>query len=286
MIVTESFVWINYPKSGSTFVRQALRQLYKECAKAEKRRKGFWRFLRRPVVRHIEELRVPELRLPKEVGRAGKPTPHGTVSQIPECYRHLPVVSSIREPIDRLRSGYVYADWKREDVHLAPLAVLEEFYPGFPEIGFREFVEMTIRFGSLRISIGGEPVVLGPLSGDLLKFFSRRPIDPEGGNIYRDWDDFADSLAQVRFLKQESLSEDLADLLVGFGFAPAEVSFIKTKERVNKARVESDFDDAELAEIRALVADSDPLLGPLVGKLLGFGGPLFETVSGKNPQSN
>lgn len=279
MIVTESFVWINYPKSGSTFVRRVLRELYKGYARAAKRgNRGFRLFRKPPPERFFEELRVPELRVHKEAGRAGAPTPHGTVSQIPEPFRHLPVVSSVREPVDRLKSAYVYGDWKREDVLFAPLEELRDRFPAFPDLSFFEFVEMAFAFNSFELRVGGTPRLLGPLSADLLKFYLLRPIGPSGEAAFSSWAEVEGGLAPVTFLRQDHLSDDLADSLIRFGHRREDVAFIREKPKANTARAQVEVGPEELDRVRDFISAKDPLLDPLLRRLLGDGRVALESA--------
>jgi hypothetical protein len=270
VIVTESFVWINYPKSGSTFVRRVLRELYKSYARAEKRgNTGFRLFRKRRPERFFEELRVPELRIRQDAGRAGAPTPHGTVSQIPEGFRHLPLVSSVREPVDRLKSAFIYGDWKREDVLFAPIEVLRARYPAFPGLSFFEFVEMAFVFNAFELHVGTKVHRIGPLSADLLKFYLRRPLGLSGDAAFSSWADLESELAPVTFLRQDHLSDDLADALVRFGHRREDVDFIRQKPKANTARAQVEVGSDEIDRVRAFVSAEDPLLAPLLRRLLG-----------------
>jgi hypothetical protein len=103
MIITESSVWMNFPKSGSTFVRKALRHLYQT-----RRRDLLRRFRMRR--RSMREIMCPNLGQGHTEERRGRPTPHGVVSQIPPEFTHFPVISSIRNPLATLVFLYTYAD--------------------------------------------------------------------------------------------------------------------------------------------------------------------------------
>ena len=124
MIITESFVWINYPKTASTFVRNSLKELYEikplDFMKA-------WRFRSR----FMKEVMCPELR-PGTGERHGTPTPHGTVSQIPLIHKGLPVASAFRDPVDRYISLYNFGDWKSPDQMPESIDKIRETFSSYP----------------------------------------------------------------------------------------------------------------------------------------------------------
>ena len=109
MIITDSFVFLNYPKTGSTFVREALSELYK------KKQKKRWPWSRNK--RYFEMYEAPDVREMSQQ-RYGNPNPHGTYWQIPERAQHLPVYSVFRDPFRRVPSLYHYADWKKQEALL------------------------------------------------------------------------------------------------------------------------------------------------------------------------
>lgn len=270
MIVTESFVWINYPKSGSTFVREALRKLYRRYEKKAGRAAGrrFFRFLgpRQPE-RWIEEVEVPEERVPRSAGRRGRPTPHGTVDQIPEQYRHLPILSSFRDPLERAVSGYRYGDWKKPDVIPVPLEEVRSWFPAFPDLSLLEFVELQCRINRLPLRVGDETFELLPFSADLLKFYSRTKVDADEGVTFSSWSEVDESIPEIRFLRQESLSRDLVDELQRLGYPEDDLAFIGELDRVNASSDSFTLGEEERTALAGRLAE-DWLLEPLVKRLL------------------
>lgn len=264
MIITESFVWINYPKSGSTFVRKALRQLYQT-----RRRDVRKRFRMRK--RSMQEIACPNLRHGRAEERRGKPTPHGVVSQIPLDFTHLPVVSSIRNPFDTMVSLFTYADWKREDVWPAPKEVIRKDFASFPDLDFAQYLRYTCHFKkNTFVKISGKERAIGPLSKNFLMFFSKQPIAPEEIPVYGSVDDLRMSIAPVRFLRTERLSHELTDLLQACGFAGSDIRFIREMERENTSKRDP-IESYYTPELRKTFLSREWLLFTLYDDLLGAG---------------
>jgi hypothetical protein len=206
MIITESFVWINYPKTASTFVREVLKEIYKtNLLKPGK----LWRFRSKSM----KEVFCPELR-PDSGPRYGKPTPHGTVSQIPESARKLPVVTCYRDPVGRYLSLYNYGDWKKEDQFPKPIDEIKEFFPMFPELSILDFIKFTeIFYGNKKIRIGDSEVSIGPITADFLTFFSAFDKNDNGVLSYASWDKIDKNLNRITFLDYKSIRSELRKFL-------------------------------------------------------------------------
>lgn len=111
---------------------------------------------------------------------------HAPAEKIPFAFRRKRIVSNIRNPFDRYVSRYYYGGWKVESEHTHRL------WPNglpakWPELSFQEFIDSLTDIGT------GE----GAQSREL-KYF------------------FGDVIDKVDFLKFESLSNDLYDLLLRF----------------------------------------------------------------------
>lgn len=254
MIITESFVWLNFPKTGSTFVRQSLRRLYTV-------RK--WQFAKKTRFkeRHMEEINVPNIRALNPL-RSGKPTPHGQRRQIPNIYRHLPIVSALRDPVERLVSAYTYADWRKPEALYQDLASIQKRFPSFPDITFMEFADyMRLCFPEKALVVGGEKIPLGRQSLELLSFF--RDVSEESqALLFSDWEDLADVVSEVIFLRTETLNADLLNLLLTFKFSPADVRFILHSGKVNQSRRSSDTDSIA-SELETRIRSEEWLLNSL-----------------------
>ena len=184
--------------------------------------------------RFFQEVMCPNLRHMRSERRRGKPTPHGVVSQIPTEYRQLPIVSAIRNPFDTMVSLYHYADWKREDVWPASLESIRKHFPTFPELEFTKFLSYSGYFNKYNlVDIGGELRSIGPLSKNFLMFFSKRPIDPEKIPVYKSLTELFETIAVVRFLRTERISDELEALLLEHGYWKGDTRFIRKMPKEN-----------------------------------------------------
>ena len=228
MIITESFVWINYPKTASTFVRTSLRSIYATSRYNILRRlrlRGRW----------MQEVMLPEKRA--WVGdRYGAPTPHGTLQQIPLEHRSKPVVSAMRHPVSRCLSLYNYGDWQIEDQLPRSSAEIKSRWPAFPNLDFETFVEYGILEGSATLNVGGQIYSLGPQSSDFLAFFTPSRNHEQRGFVFGTWRDLERALAEITFLVSDDINNQLFSLLVRFGFNRAHVKHIVTLHRINESK--------------------------------------------------
>jgi hypothetical protein len=251
MIITESFVWINNPKTASTFVRNVLSELYRHRGKSLQAR---WRLRKRK----FRELLVPERR-PSSGARFGKPTPHGTVKQIPKQFSQLPVVSAIRHPVARYASLYYYADWKKVDQLPVQLEIIRKVFPNFPDLSIREFFEYTIKFyGNNTLVVGQSAFDIGPMSADFLRFFSSESGDEENKFIFESWESLTEQLRRITFLNSSKINQELFTFLLMLEFDPKDIVFLKNKapDNVSEKSKTTDLSDP----FRELVRNTEWLL--------------------------
>ncbi len=97
MIITDKHIFLNFPKTGSTFIREVLKQIYKwrnqnQKSKTVNKIKG------RDL--YIEEFLMPHYNLPEYKDQ------HGAWDQIPLKHKNKHVISVARNPVDRFISLY------------------------------------------------------------------------------------------------------------------------------------------------------------------------------------
>src|SRR5262245_53937169 len=125
MIITDTFVYIHTGKTGGTFVEKALDALP---------RKGRVYFntanaLDREFFRSVNQ--------------------HETVAEIPEAYRGLKRLFTVRNPYDHYVSHYGYGAWKRPNRQLDEHKTKGK-YPDYPDLPFSAFLG-CINDWSLRV---------------------------------------------------------------------------------------------------------------------------------------
>jgi len=228
MIISESFVWINFPKTGSTFAREVFRSLYTVSSFALRKRlrfRGRW----------MKEQLVSETR-PNVGQRFGRPTPHGRVAQIPAEFRHLPVVSAIRDPVERAFSLYTYGDWKKPDQLPVGVEQIREAFPGFPDLSFVDYLDFIRRFrGRNRIAVDGSMYELGAQSVDFVSFFADSENPELNPPAFASWETLAEQLSKVHFLHVEDLNQQLFDYLADLGFPEHYLRFILSMPKINES---------------------------------------------------
>jgi hypothetical protein len=226
MIITESFVWINFPKTASTFVRECLRELYTIpwWNLAKKRRfKGRW----------MKEIQLPNIRS-KNPLRQGKPNPHGLVRQIPDEYKKLPVVSAIRPPVDWLVSLYYYGDWKKTEALPAPIEKIALKFPKFPELNLWEFGNYLESFlTNSSLTIGGSEVPVGIQSMAMIEFYSPDDYYSRGQFAFTDQSKLWDIFNKIFFVDSNYINIELHKFLLKNGYHKKDLSFLLTKGKVN-----------------------------------------------------
>lgn len=230
MIVTDRFVLLNYPRTGSTFVREVLRRLHGQ------ENRGLLHSLRGRLAGEssgFSELThlIDRTEMATKTRRRSQ---HGAFSQIPGRHREKPVVSVTRHPFDRLVSMYEHRFW-RDHPPAAPGAI-RALFPEFPALTFAQYLDLLDVFDVPNV-LKGQPLRadVGPQTLHFVRFYAR---DPDGA-IARLTDDavdrgaLADELGDVRFLHQESLARELVDFLRDVGFEDSETAFVLDAEPVN-----------------------------------------------------
>jgi len=270
MIITNSFVWINYPKTGSTFVREVLREIYSKIESdsnlANKKYIPDFKYLTNKIERKLKDFSIglkaeihlgnqhrwmfevlhPELR-PFTGDRFGRPTPHGTISQIPKKYCDLPVVSAIRDPVSRYISSYNYADWKKSDQLPDSIQSIQSIFPDFPNLDFQTFLIYLDRYYRIgKCVIGSDVFDVGPLSYDFLSFFTTNALSEDKNFYFNDWNDLNNITDKINFLKFSALNFDLYHLLLKIGFNQSEIPFILNKEPINQSSKECILNNSNL----------------------------------------
>ncbi|MBK8338967.1 MAG: sulfotransferase family 2 domain-containing protein [Flavobacteriales bacterium] len=166
MFITDRFVLLNFPKTGSTFARNVLAELHRPSAL----RAGLIKLgLAKPLYQ--------DLILPRYVVDPSVPvrtTQHLVYAQIAEEHRHKLLLTVVRDPFNRLISAFEYRDWVR--FPMAPIDELRNSWPTFPELTFQEFLEMNYKLGPKQL-IGDLPmhVDVGPLTLQFIRFYARDP---------------------------------------------------------------------------------------------------------------
>jgi hypothetical protein len=229
MLITDKFVMLNFPKTGSTFAREALKAVHQP----PRHIRGLIRLgLMRP---RVEDLKMLPWFFTKEQTAVGSVSQHGTYLQIPHKHRSKPVVSVVRDPFTRIVSLYEYRDWQKRV--LPPLDVMKVRFPHFPELSFEEFLDMQ-QFALPYVQPSNMQVKIGPLTTQFIRFYARDPMRTitelrDDTDLRKDWDLH---FPEIHFLHMENLNQELHALLAKYGFPQKKIAPILGRNKVNVSR--------------------------------------------------
>jgi hypothetical protein len=234
MLITDEFVMINFPKTGSSFARAVLKQIhrYDTLPNRIRRRVGL------PNKPPLQELILPVIDRRYPPGLRGQ---HGTYRQIPLEHRHKTIVSIIRNPFDRYVSLYLFGWWKR--VLPAERSELEKAYPRFPDLTFVEYYDLANHVLRPNRLGGIQPKIeLGLHTIQFIQFYFKEPerVLSEIDDDYIEQERYVQDMADVIFLRQRKLNQDLYQFLLNKGYPEADIRFIREAERVNTTSGRSD----------------------------------------------
>ncbi|MFW6046625.1 MAG: sulfotransferase domain-containing protein [Candidatus Woesearchaeota archaeon] len=242
MIITKKFVLLNFPKNGSTYIREMIKQIH-----GVDNKKSLTRIInkleRKGVrVNKIRELLFAANGLEERLFPSNMSLhtydnnivgPHTTYSQIPLKHREKPVLISIRNPFERFVSLYEFGHWKGESgFKVNPkFPEIKQEFPDFPEISFNDYYKLMSEYGANNMvrNPNKMKVDIGPYSLQFLKFVMP---DPEN-YIYQLTDEDItenkiknDIPSNICFIHTENLNEELYEFLAAIGYNKSKVKKI------------------------------------------------------------
>jgi sulfotransferase famil protein len=237
MIITDQFVFLAFPKTGTTYTTNVLRNIHARRGWLGRLWPLSWQKRDFPRPGYREHRILMPASPPHNKARSSR---HGAWSDIPEQDRQKKLVSVTRNPFSRYTSAYLFQTRMRK--HLRPVVPLEELraiYPHYPDLSFREYYELEHRFKLLSILGGIKPgMSLGTHSALFIRFYFRDPesvlrkITP----AYIADKAYLEDMAEIEFLHQESLGEEFASFLLNEGYSEQELARAEVLERKNVAR--------------------------------------------------
>jgi hypothetical protein len=229
MIITERFVVLNNPRTGSTFVREVLKQLHGRRRHSPGRLGRLLGRLKLHPDRGFAEL------LLDTPGRQIPPNQHGGYFQIPPEHRGKEVVSVVRDPFARLLSIYRYGWWKKYPP--VDAATIARHLPAFPHLSFREFVELEELSLERRLGSKFRDLQVGRQTVRFIDMFFRDPaaVLSRLNGRYLESDEFADDLPAIRFLQTETLNRGLFEFLRERDYPLHRIEFILENGAVNRS---------------------------------------------------
>jgi len=212
MLITNDFVMLNFPKTGTTFTRAVLKQIYGDT---------------------IEEILGRNPMNPHSV----PDSPHLAVSQIPERCAGLPIVSIYRNLFDRYVSLWRFRWYLHAHPSIQDAA--RQLYPNYPELSLEQYLGMADRVQKTALlrSLGFEPTDrIGFQSVQFIVFYARDPLACLREAIDHPDIDLRLHMPAVRFLRQSRLRQDLTDVLGSTPVASTATKVIADFPELNVSR--------------------------------------------------
>jgi len=277
MIITDKFVLLAFPKTGTSFTTAVLRTIH-----ARRRLAG--RFLSYNLQKRLFrtyqlerpgylEHRVPRIDF-EDTGRE-RMSRHGCYRDIPEAYRHLPVAATIRDPFARYTSAFLFGMRSRKRIrHRAAPQELEKHYPAYPDITFEQFYQMIHQFPSEVYLQGVRPQIdLGEQTISFIHFFFKNPPDvfKKIDRDYIESEAFREDMVDIRFMHQENLRPDFRGFLQDMGYSEKECGIIDSFKQQNvavRAGSEREIDTFYSPALTDQVLEKDALLFKLFPEYL------------------
>jgi len=230
MLITDHFILINFPKTGSTFARQVICSLY--------RKKTSWRSLPSRLSAlfgndggcFYEELFLPKTEF-KQGFNSGMDQ-HGRYEQVPERFRGRPVLGIVREPVERNISFYEYAWWKKHTV--APMEEIKRAFPSFPDLDFDTYLDyqnFNTGYRDTGVTVGKD---VGNQTVQFIQFFFKDPRQAfeklDDDYIYSGA--YKSDMPELTLLKTSTLNEELYGYLMNCDFDDEKLRFVLRKKPV------------------------------------------------------
>ena len=231
MIVTENFVVLNLPKTGSTFVCKVLKHLFLKTRGGLITR-VLYKFKLWPV--GFKEIMVDHPYRPNHKDQ------HGCYDHIPEADKHKKVLSVVRDPYLRLESIYKFRSWARNSSF--QLEEVLPHFPSFPDLSMEEFLDFQLLINKKQRQKHNIPenANVGNQTIQFIRFFfkNNEKVLQELSNEYVTSGAYKKDMCDVVFLRNENLNEELATFLGKNGFQKGELEFVRGHEKVNVTKSE------------------------------------------------
>lgn len=232
---------LNFPKTGSSFARKVIKKIYANA--------------------HLScyELLLPNVR---NLHAKSSIDHHGTFNQIPLEYRNRPVISIMRNPIDRFLSTFMYKAWV--DSPPMPKPKVIKLFPNFPHLDVDQFIELQEQSMPYRLGFDMGKRDIGIQSIQLIQMFFKNP-GRTLKNIFTgsySKEALLSEMGNVRFLSQENLRNDLSRFLTDMGLTQDNISIISTQKASNVSNYSTDDKSLMITDrLRAYIEKKEWLYG-------------------------
>lgn len=129
MIITKNIVILNYPKTGSSFIRKVVKEIYRK-----RNSKNLLSAIYKRLNIGFKELLLPHPTIPDYKDQ------HGCFDQIPNKHKNKIILSAIRNPYLKLESIYRFKWWAKYP--LLDKVELKTHFPNFPDLSFNQYLKL------------------------------------------------------------------------------------------------------------------------------------------------
>jgi hypothetical protein len=249
MVITDRFVYLHIPKSGGTFVEEALRLLFAE-------EPGLYFDTSTPPYR----------------GRFGCAGQHECFFQVPIEHQNKKLLVTIRNPYDRHVSLFEFGWWKNHPHDTFDPLRIKAAFPHFPELSFGEYLTAVNDWELIDPSYapaGGHAAFadlgVGPMTFDMIRFLAPDPESVFAGlPEFLSEKKYRHELPAATFVPTHRLNTGLHAFLLEMGFERSRIDFILSLGRIlpdGSTRTEDmAWPDYYTPETRQLVRDRERML--------------------------
>ncbi|WP_299334741.1 sulfotransferase domain-containing protein [uncultured Psychroserpens sp.] len=265
MIITDSFVMLNYPKTGSEFARKMIVQAYKSRHYSLLERVMFRSKLKKKPYLIIKEF--PNIR--DTSAKRGFLDEHGIYKQIPNEHRGKQIISIRRDIYDRYISLYEFRDWVKSP--WLPKKDLDERFDNYEQITFSEFLHLLYEDNPReQLPEVNRKLPIGPATSQFILFFFKEPfkILRNIDDAYMNSDQYKEDMAPIKFLKQSHLNEDIFKFLKSNGFKEKDIEPILNAPKINNSTpIGKSRDDYFTPDLYDLVNNKERFLFKILNDL-------------------
>jgi hypothetical protein len=218
MIITDRFVVLAFPKTGSSFIRRNLKRIhnYNSLPRRALRKVGVeWTSGMTELLDEVVDQHSPVFPVSR----------HLLYSQIPAEHRDKAVAGGVRDPFRRYISTYFFGYWKEAYGE----AAREGRFTDFPDLDFEAYYDLLHIHARANRLQGIRPKIdLGLYTIQFIQFYFKEPDE-----AYLDEERYWEDMAPITFLRQENLNADLYRFLKRHGYPRNRIDHLLQAKRVN-----------------------------------------------------